>query len=169
MIFPGHFASVLLATRFLDVDRPTALGASLFPDVVDKTLHWLVRRTSSDRLWAHTAWSLAGSSALAWLVGRGIGRPKVGRSWLAGYVVHLLGDISAPLAFFYPLSRYGYHQGARFEEIMRGERGFPWRVFAAEGLLALAAALAEVHFAEKGKVHLRDHETRGKRDKRCAQ
>jgi len=152
MIFPGHFASVLLATRFLDVDRPTALAASLFPDVVDKALHWLARRTPSDRLWAHTAWALVGSSALAWLVGRGIGRPKVGRSWLAGYVVHLLGDISAPLAFFYPLSRQGYHQGARFREIIRGERDFPWRVFAAEGLLALAAGLAEVHFAGRGRT-----------------
>jgi len=170
MIFPGHFASVLLATRFLDVDRPAALGASLFPDVVDKALHWLARRTPSDRLWAHTAWSLVGSSALAWAVGRVIGRPKAGRSWLIGYVVHLLGDSSAPLAFFYPLSKRGYHQGARFKEIMRGERSLPWRVFAAEGLLALAAALAEVHFAGKGKVNRRERGERGeKRDKTCVQ
>ncbi len=149
MIFPGHLASVLLVTRFGDVDRPTALAASLFPDAVDKALHWLAHRTPSDRLWAHTVWALMGSSALAWAFGHMTGRPKVGRSWLTGYVVHLLGDTSAPLAFFYPFSKEGYHQGARFKEILRGERDFPWTVFAAEGLLALAAMLVEIHFSRK--------------------
>lgn len=161
MILPGHVASVLLATHFLHVDRRIALGASFFPDLVDKILHWLARCTSSDRLWAHTAWSLAGSSLLASLVGRATGHPRAGRSWLAGYVVHLLGDVSAPLAFFYPLSKQGYHQGARFKEILRGQRDVPWRVLAAEGLLALAAALAELYFRKtKGN---------SKRAERCKQ
>jgi len=159
MILPGHIASVLLATHFLNVDRRVALGASLFPDAVDKALHWLARCTPSDRLWAHAAWTFAGSSLLASLIGRATGHPQAGRSWLIGYTVHLLGDVSAPLAFFYPLSKRGYHSGARFREILRGERALSWKVLAAEGLLALAAVATEVYFGGKGKSSA----------KRCAQ
>jgi hypothetical protein len=143
MILPGHFASVLLASHLVKVNRRAALAASLFPDVMDKGLHWVAKLTPSDRLWAHTAWAVAGTSALAWLVGRAAGWPGIGRSWLMGYIVHLLGDLSAPLALFYPLSRRGFHGGARFREIIGGRRAIPWRVFAAEALLVLAAVLAE--------------------------
>jgi len=151
MILPGHIASVSMVARWLKVDRPTALAASLFPDLVDKGLHWALHVTPSDRLWAHTVWAWAGSSALAWLYGRVTHRPGTGRAWLLGYIVHFLGDVTAPLPLLYPLSTRGYHHGARMRETMRGERRFPWRVLAVEGLLALAAGATELYARRKRK------------------
>jgi hypothetical protein len=144
MIFIGHFSSVLLASHLLPVQRRTALVASLFPDVLDKTLHWALRVTPSDRLWGHTVWAALGTTALAGCIAKRTGRPALLRSWVVGYGVHLLGDTMAGLPLFYPLSKRGYHHGARFREVAQGERRFPWKVLALEGLLTLAALAAEV-------------------------
>lgn len=151
MILPDHIASVSMAARWFKVDRPTALAASLFPDLVDKGLHWALRVTPSDRLWAHTIWAWAGSSALVWLCGQATHRPETGRAWLLGYTVHFLGDVTAPLPLLYPLSMCGYRHGARMRETMRGERRFPWRVLAVEWLLALAAGVTELYVRRKRK------------------
>lgn len=145
MILPGHLASAIIASRLPGVHRPTALAASLFPDLFDKTLHWVFRVTPSDRLWGHTLWSMLGTTLITWAVGKGLHKPDTGRSWLWGYAVHLAGDTTAPIPLLYPLSRRGVHMGARMREILHGNRRFPWRVLASEGLLAMAAITLELY------------------------
>lgn len=145
MILPGHLASTMIASRLPSLHRPTALAASLFPDLLDKTLHWVCHATPSDRLWGHTLWSVLGTTATVWALGKGLQKPHLGRSWLWGYAVHLAGDITAPVPLLYPLSRRGVHVGARMREILHGDRRFPWRVVASEGLLVLAAVTLELH------------------------
>jgi hypothetical protein len=149
MILPGHMATALIAARLCKTDVRTTLIAAFFPDGLDKGLHWVARLTPSDRLWGHTVWTLLGTSAVAWIMGHSVGRPALGRAWLVGYVVHFLGDVTAPMAPFYPLSKRGYHQGARFREVLQGEREAPWRLLAIEGLLALAAAVLEIHLRRR--------------------
>lgn len=145
MILPGHLASVLIATRLVRVNRRVSLTASLVPDALDKALHWGLHLTPSDRLWGHTAWALIGSTIMVEAFGRRRGRPGLGVPWLIGYGVHMLGDVQARLPLWYPLSKQGYHNGARFREMMRGEREVPWKVFALEGVLALAAIGLEAY------------------------
>lgn len=145
MILPGHLASAIIASRLPGMHRPTALAASLFPDLFDKMLHWIFHATPSDRLWGHTAWAMVGTTVIAWTLEKGLQKPNVGRSWLWGYAVHLAGDITAPVPLLYPLSRRGVHMGARMREILQGNRRFPWRVLASEGLLAMAAMTLELH------------------------
>ncbi|MHB0856321.1 MAG: metal-dependent hydrolase [Anaerolineae bacterium] len=150
MIFMGHVASAYIAARALRLDRPTALAASVYPDALDKGLHWIARVTPSDRLWGHTLWSLLGTSALAWALGKAVGRPETGRSWLVGYAMHLGGDLRGHLPLLYPLSQRGVRRGARMKEVLRGRRPVPWEVIAGEGMLALAALIYEFYIRRRG-------------------
>jgi hypothetical protein len=149
MILPGHVATALIVARACKTDVRTTLVAAFFPDGMDKGLHWVARLTPSDRLWGHTIWMLLGTSAVAWIMGRSTKRPSMGRAWLLGYVVHFLGDVTAPMPLFYPLTKRGYHHGARMRETLQGERAAPWRLLAIEGLLALAAAVLEIHLGRR--------------------
>jgi hypothetical protein len=93
-----------------------------------------------------------GTTLLAWLTERLSGRRGLARAWGWGYAVHLLGDVSARFAFFYPLSRRGYREGARMKEILRGQRRWPWRITIAEALLVGAALVSEAYAARKGSA-----------------
>ena len=156
MILPGHLASVAIVSRLLRLDRPAALLASLYPDVLDKGLHWGTGLTPRDRLWGHTLWSILGTTVLAALWGRVAGRCLCARSWGLGYLVHLLGDVTSPVPLLYPLSQRGFHRGARVREMLDGQRRLPWRVFAAEALLALAALTLEWHTAHSSSKELQN-------------
>ncbi|MHB1296743.1 MAG: metal-dependent hydrolase [Anaerolineae bacterium] len=145
MIFLGHVASAYIVSRAMKLDRPTTLAASVYPDALDKSLHWLLKVTPTDRLWGHTLWSLLGTSALVGLVGALLGRPRMGRSWMVGYATHMTGDLRGSLPLFYPLSHRGVRRGARMKEVLRGRRPVPWGVIAGESMLALAAAVYEVY------------------------
>ncbi|MBM3187842.1 MAG: metal-dependent hydrolase [Chloroflexi bacterium] len=150
MIFLGHIASALMASRLPGVDRRMALAGALFPDLLDKSLHWVLGATPSDRLWGHTLWSVLGSTVAVGALCRAVGRRNGTRSWLWGYAVHLLGDVTAPIPLLYPLSTRGVYRGARMREMLAGERCFPWRVAASEVLLLLAAVALERHVRWNG-------------------
>lgn len=113
MIFPGHVAAAILASRATSTDLGGSLAASMFPDLVDKPVRWILRVTPNDRIPAHTllGWLLTA------LVARVIGGQRFARGWLVGYGSHLLCDeINAHLnpGRIYPLwpfVRYRMHTG----------------------------------------------------------
>jgi len=113
MIFPGHVAAAWMAGKMLGVDRRAALAVSMFPDLVDKPLRWILRLTPNDRLPAHTglAWGL--STFIVYL----LLKDRAAQGWLVGYGAHLLCDeINAHLNpgriyFWWPFKRYTLHVG----------------------------------------------------------
>ena len=113
MIFPGHVAAASLASKALRTDLRASLLVSMFPDLIDKPVRWVLRLTPNDRIPAHTclAWML--TCAIARLLG---GR-RFGWGWLVGYGSHLLCDeINAHLNpgriyFWWPFRRYQMHTG----------------------------------------------------------
>ncbi len=87
---PAHLAAALLVNEACRGDRPSAMAASLVPDLVDKTLAWLLGVTPSGRYIAHSLSAVALSTALFAALG---GRRR-GLSFGAGYLSHLVCDIS---------------------------------------------------------------------------
>ena len=90
-MFPiAHVASAVLANRLAyDDDRiaPAVVGA-LLPDLVDKTLAWVLHVTESSHHIAHTPLAAAGLSLVA---ARFWGR-SIARSFGSAYFIHLVGD-----------------------------------------------------------------------------
>jgi hypothetical protein len=83
------------------------LAASLFPDVVDKTIGYIFHLMPNGRHYAHNLFSLGGSSLLVGLVA---GRPA-GLAWFAGYLGHLLADSARPVPWLFPLRQYPFKKG----------------------------------------------------------
>jgi len=113
MIFPGHVAAAAMAGRVLRADMRGALAASMFPDLVDKPVRWLLRLTPNDRIPAHTALAMV----LTWSFVRLAFGPRLAKGWLVGYGSHLLCDeINAHLNpgriyLWWPFRRYAMHTG----------------------------------------------------------
>ena len=84
-----HLAASLLLNEAYRGDRASAAAGAIVPDLIDKTLAWLLGVTPSGRYAAH---SLAGAGVLtlatAWLAG-----PTRGASFGASYLCHLVGDL----------------------------------------------------------------------------
>jgi hypothetical protein len=104
----------MLANRFAGIDRspaPSVAGA-LLPDVIDKTLSWVLGVAPSARYIGHTL-VMAGalSAGAAGLFGR---RPAL--AFCGAYVVHLLGDLwdEGHVPWFMPFRRYD-HRGKRWD------------------------------------------------------
>ncbi|MBN1400198.1 MAG: metal-dependent hydrolase [Anaerolineae bacterium] len=113
MIFPGHVAAAWLVSEVTGVDRRGALAASMFPDLVDKPVRWLLGLTPNDRIPAHTALGLL----LTTLVVRRCADRRFTEGWIAGYATHLFCDeINAHLNpgriyLWWPFRRYRLHTG----------------------------------------------------------
>ena len=113
MILPGHVAAATLVSLVFETDLRVSLAVSMFPDLVDKPVRWLLNLVPNDRIPAHTA--------LGWTLTTGMVRLVFGkgaaRAWLVGYGSHLLCDeINAHLNpgriyFWWPLRRYTMHVG----------------------------------------------------------
>jgi len=89
-VYPSaHLAASLLLNEVYRGDRASAAAGAVVPDLIDKTLAWLLGVTPSGR---HAAHSLAGAGVLtlatAWLAG-----PTRGASFGASYLCHLVGDL----------------------------------------------------------------------------
>ena len=113
MILPGHISVAYLASKALGVSTQGSLAASMFPDMVDKPIRWLLRLTPNDRIPAHTGLAWGISSAVAYR----LGGSTFGRGWTVGYGSHLLCDeVNAHLNpgriyFWWPFKRYHMHSG----------------------------------------------------------
>lgn len=112
MHIPGHIAVAVaqhcLPTLSTDKKmlRPLLL-ASLFPDLVDKTIGYVLHAMPNGRHYAHNIFSLVGVSLLVALVwGR-----STGYAWFAGYLGHLLADRRGLVPWLFPAKKYGFSRG----------------------------------------------------------
>jgi hypothetical protein len=67
---------------------------SLFPDLVDKPLSWTFAVVP---VFTHTLVVALPLSATALLISHRVGIPDLGRGFVAGYLLHLAGDLLFPL------------------------------------------------------------------------
>jgi hypothetical protein len=113
MQIPGHLA-IAMAQSHLPPFRHASkrrllllLVASLFPDVVDKTIGYIFQAMPNGRHYAHNLFSLAGLSLLVTLVwGK-----AAGYAWFSGYLGHLLADSNRRVPWFFPLKKYRFKKG----------------------------------------------------------
>lgn len=113
MQIPGHLA-IALAQHGLPPFRQQQgrtlvflLIASLFPDMVDKTIGYILHAMPNGRHYAHNVFSLAGASLLVGLLwGR-----AAGYAWFMGHLGHLLADSDRLVPWFFPLKKYPFKQG----------------------------------------------------------
>jgi hypothetical protein len=147
MIFPGHVAASLLASRHLDVDLRLTLVAGLAPDLLDKTLFYVLHVTHWTRIPGHSPFVLVLSGLAVALAGR-LWRHdwRWGASWCAGYTLHLLCDLvpgEGVLPWLWPWDAYaGYVSSGR--PWFLGGGPVPWLAVVAEAALVAAAVAQEV-------------------------
>lgn len=147
MIFPGHVAAPVLASRWLHLDCRVAVVAGVMPDLIDKTVFYLLRASHWTRLPAHSPLFFAGSSLAVALAGRWWQRDwRWGAAWLVGYGLHILCDAIPPqgvLPWAWPLHSYA-------EMVSSGRPWFlgggsvPWPSLLAEVALVVAAVVVEL-------------------------
>ena len=130
MHIPGHIAVALaqhcLPTLSEDENalKPLLL-ASVFPDIVDKTIGYVFHAMPNGRHYAHNVFSLVGLSLLVALVwGR-----ATGYAWFLGYVGHLVADQGGLVPWLFPLRQYNFKRGRLYID--------PWQFIREAALLAL--------------------------------
>ncbi len=109
MHIPGHIA-IALAEHCLptlstnkNALKPLLL-ASLFPDMVDKTIGYVFHAMPNGRHYAHNVFSLVGVSVLVALIwGR-----ATGYAWFMGYVGHLAADQGGLVPWLFPARKYTF-------------------------------------------------------------
>lgn len=113
MQIPGHLAIALAQSRLPPFRHASKrllwllLIASLFPDVVDKTIGYVFQAMPNGRHYAHNLFSLVGLSLLVTLVwGK-----AAGYAWFSGYLGHLLADSDRRVPWFFPLKKYRFKKG----------------------------------------------------------
>lgn len=114
MLPTAHIASALLASRLLGLERARAaaiLGA-LVPDMIDKTLAWVLGAVPTARHIGHTP-LVAGALAAALRALSGRARAS---AFVIAYLAHLLGDLwdGGHIPWLMPLRRYD-RQGDRWD------------------------------------------------------
>lgn len=147
MIFPGHVAAPVLASRFADIDRRLTVLAGVMPDLVDKFAYYVLHATHWTRLPAHSPLVFVATSLAVALAGRRRrGSWRWGAAWLVGYGLHLLCDLIPPegiLPWAWPL--YSYR-----EMVSSGRPWFlgggpvPWPSLITEIALVAAAVIVEL-------------------------
>ncbi|MEX0785719.1 MAG: metal-dependent hydrolase [Dehalococcoidia bacterium] len=126
MLPTAHVATALAVNRlagFRAGNAPAILGA-LVPDMIDKTLSWVLRITPTARHIAHTPLSVGVLSlGASKLMGA-----RWGRAFATAYTVHLLGDLwhGGRIPWLLPFKRYDW-------------RAKPWHVDFSPDLLVLEA------------------------------
>ncbi|NJN94707.1 MAG: hypothetical protein HC875_11745 [Anaerolineales bacterium] len=109
MQIPGHLAVALAQSRLPPFRASkrllfVLLLASLFPDIVDKTIGYVLQAMPNGRHFAHNIFSLLGLSLLVTLIwGR-----RTGYAWFSGYLGHLLADSTRRVPWFFPLKKYPF-------------------------------------------------------------
>ncbi len=112
MQIPGHLAVALAQSRLppFRVSKRllwVLLLAGLFPDMVDKTIGYVLQAMPNGRHYAHNIFSLMGLSLLVRLIwGR-----RAGYAWFSGYLGHLLADSTRRVPWFFPLKKYPFKKG----------------------------------------------------------
>lgn len=110
MLLPGHIAAPYLLRQGFRFDLGFAMAASLFPDLVDKTLAWFLHVTPYGRYLAHNLTALAVTTLVVWA----IFKRKAAVSWLIGYAVHLALDLGSYLPLLWPWIDFQFPTDYRF-------------------------------------------------------
>lgn len=147
MVFPGHVAAPVLASRWLGLDRRVAVLAGVMPDLIDKFIYYVLHASHWTRLPAHSPLLWAASTLVVALAGRLWRRDwRWGVAWLAGYGLHLACDLIPPegiLPWAWPLRSYA-------EMVSSGRPWFlgggnvPWPSVIVELGLVAAAVICEL-------------------------
>ncbi|MCK6623974.1 MAG: metal-dependent hydrolase [Anaerolineae bacterium] len=126
MQIPGHLALALAQSRLPPFRASRRLLfflllASLFPDIVDKTIGYVFQAMPNGRHYAHNIFSLLGFSLLVTLMwGK-----TAGWAWFSGYLGHLLADNIQRVPWFFPLKKYRFNKGRlAFEPAQLLREGF---------------------------------------------
>jgi membrane-bound metal-dependent hydrolase YbcI (DUF457 family) len=108
----AHLAASLLLNEACHGDRASAAAGALVPDLIDKTLAWVLGVTPSGRYASH---SLAAAGALTLATAFVAGRRK-GASLGASYLCHLACDLwgGGHVPWLMPFKSYR-HSGRRWE------------------------------------------------------
>jgi len=115
MILPGHIAVAILCHKWLGVDLPTTIAATVVPDAVDKGLAQVLHVTPNGRYAMH---SLAGWLASSWLASR-LGGRRRGRAWALSHMAHFLGD-QGRIPWWLPFKRYKLARSQDLDEFLLG-------------------------------------------------
>ncbi|HOQ97883.1 MAG TPA: metal-dependent hydrolase [Anaerolineae bacterium] len=155
MIFPGHVAAPVLASRYLDIDRRLAVLAGVMPDLIDKAAFYVLHASHWTRLPAHSPLFFVATSLAVALAGRLLRRDwRWGLTWAVGYALHLLCDLIPPdgiLPWAWPWHAYG-------EIVSRGRPWFlgggpvPWLSVSIEAALVAAALLVELLHRRRARL-----------------
>lgn len=129
----GHIGVALLEHQILDADLAPVLAGTAFPDVLDKLLCQVLRLMPNGRMWGHTALSVGVTTCLVWLVADG----RTARSWLVGYLGHLLADLEGPIPWWYPFRTYDFEPSPGLGEIFRRFAKNPAEMLFELGLIGL--------------------------------
>lgn len=111
MHVPGHLAVALLQNRIVfngqaDTLKPI-LVASLFPDLSDKTIGYILRLMPNGRHYGHNLFALVLTSLLVYVI---FGRTTA-QAWFVGYVGHLLADLNGAVPWTFPLQPHEFEPG----------------------------------------------------------
>lgn len=109
MLF-GHLAVSALEHRYLKAEFAPVMVAAVFPDAVDKVLHYVIGYMGSTRLWGHTLVA----ALLTTLVVLAIWGRRSAASWALGYLSHLVCDCAHIVPWFYPFVTYEFPPSAGF-------------------------------------------------------
>ena len=111
----GHIAVAILEHRFLTASEQGKIAtsalfvASLFPDIVDKSIGYLFKLMPNGRHYAHNLFSLAlFSVTITFFLGK-----TAGYGWFLGHLGHMLADISrdGQPPWLFPAKKYKFHRG----------------------------------------------------------
>jgi hypothetical protein len=124
MNIPGHIAMALAQhclipsrQRSRSILKPLLI-ASLFPDLVDKTIGYVFHAMPNGRHYAHNVFSLIGVSLIVTLIWGRI----TGFAWFIGYLGHLLADSKELVPWWFPVQKYKFTKGRlsfRFGQLFR--------------------------------------------------
>jgi hypothetical protein len=113
MHIPGHLAVAFAQHGAIPKSRRqrrllvVLLVASLFPDMLDKTIGYVLKMMPNGRHFAHNIFSLFGVSLLVGL----IGGKAAGYTWFGGHLGHLLADSKGFVPWLFPLKKYHFYKG----------------------------------------------------------
>lgn len=147
MILPGHLAAPILASRYVEMDRRLALVAGLAPDILDKSLFYVLHVSHWTRIPGHSPLFLAGSTLAVALLGRAMQRDwRWGKAWAIGYGLHLLCDLmpgEGILPWLWPWNSYA-HMVSSSKPWFLGGGPVPWLTLTAEATLVALAIFSEL-------------------------
>jgi hypothetical protein len=157
MILPGHIALAIFGHKLLRVELPTAIAATLAPDLVDKALAQVLQITPSGRYAMHSLVGWLAASAVAYLLG---GKQK-GRAWAVGHFLHFVGD-GGEMPWLLFLRQYSFSGTRGINEVF-------WEAFGTtEGLLSFAFEMVLLGGALTWLAHDRHAKRAGGVDKGAA-